>query len=86
MKRKLLTVEDRFYIEGRNALAAYQFDMPSFNLKDEIVIVRPDGAEMAATIAAAELTESSGGKMVSILLENLNKTDVPIGTEIFLKI
>lgn len=90
MNQKLFTVDDRFDIKQRNGLAVvgeYHPNLSSFNLKDEIVLARPDGTKITTNIADSEIIQTvSGNKMISILIENLTKNDVPIGTEVFLKL
>lgn len=89
MNQKLFTVEDKFGIKQRNGLAvvgAYQPVILKFKLRDEIVLVCPDNSKISAEIADSEIIQTvSGIKRISILLENFDKKDVPIGTKVFLK-
>ena len=89
MNQKLFTVGDRFYIAGQNGTVIageYQQNSPIFKIKDEIVLIQPDGTETTAEVSGIEIVKTvSGKKKTAILIENIIKEDVPIGTDVFLK-
>ncbi len=89
MKQKLFTVEDRFYISERNGTVVAsdsQPNSPTFKIEDELVLVRPDGTKIITEVGGIEMPRTvSGVRKIAILIKNVSKKDIPVGTEVFLK-
>ena len=89
MNQKLFTIEDRFYITGQNGtviVGEYQVNLPIFKVKDEIILIYPDGTETNTEVSGLEMFQTvSGKKKTAILIKDVTKEDVQIGTEVFLK-
>lgn len=87
MQQKLFTVEDRFKITGRGVVitGAQREDLPQIKLGVSVILITPDGTEISAEVAGVEdFRTVSGHKGIGILINNLTKEAVPVGTEIFL--
>ena len=89
MARCLFTVEDTFSIKGRG-LVPVPGIVPQgeerFRVGDSIIIRRPDGSHLESTIGGIEMisvTPPRPKNDVVILLKNLSKEDVPIGSEVW---
>jgi translation elongation factor EF-Tu-like GTPase len=88
MARRLFVVEDSFLIKGRG-LVPVPGIVPRgderFRVGDHIVIRRPDGSQLEWTIGGIEIfrTPPRPNSDLGILLEDLNKDDVPIGSEVW---
>ncbi len=89
MARRLFTVEDRFSIKGRG-LVPVPGIVPQgaerFRVGDPIMIRRPDGSCLGSTIAGIEMVHASPPRPkneIVIVLKDLSKEDVPIGSEIW---
>jgi hypothetical protein len=87
MARRLFTVEDTFLIEGRG-LVLVPGIVPQgderFRAGDPIRLKRPDGSEIEWKIGGVELLFTPRTHDdVFILLEGLDKGDVPIGTDVW---
>jgi len=84
MRQKLLTIDDVFKIAGRGiVITGNQPEvLPEFKIGNPIVLVLPDGREIMTKISGFDLFNVAKGS--AILIENIAKEDVPIGTEVFL--
>ena len=86
MARHLFSVEDTFLVRGRG-LVLVPGIVPQgeerFRVGDPILLKRPGGAELCATISGLELLTPNPNHEVVILLKGLGKQDVPIGTEVW---
>jgi len=87
MCRLLVVVEDRFLIKGRG-LVPLPGIVPEgkerFRPGDPILLKRPDGSTLNWKIGGLEiLTPPNPRHDVVILLNDLGKADVPVGTEIW---
>jgi hypothetical protein len=89
MARRLFVVEDTFFIK-RRGLVLVPGIVPQakerFRVGDPIVLKRPDGPRLESTIGGIEIISCSPprpGTDVVILLKNLDKAEVPIGTEVW---
>ena len=87
MSRRLFTVEDTFLIRGRG-LSLWPGVGPEgeerFRVGDALILKRPDGSMIAASIDAAYMV--FGGQprnSYPISVRGLAKQDVPIGTEVW---
>jgi hypothetical protein len=90
MRQKLFTVEDRFYVQGRKGTVLVgnaQSNTPTVNIKDEIILIRPDIIEIVTEVDGIEMPLTvSGVRKIAISIENVTKEDVPVGTEVFLRV
>ena len=89
MARRLLIVEGTFSIKGRGLVLVPGFLIlgeERFQAGDPLLIHRPDGSRLEWKIGGIEIILASPPRPrneVSILLKDLNKEDVPIGTEVW---
>jgi len=86
MRTFLLTVEDVFCITGRGCAVTAGMPDGRFVLKigAGVVLKRPDGSEVETTVRGVHLGNQGSGAPISILLADVTKADVPIGTELWL--
>jgi hypothetical protein len=87
MARRLFTIEDTFLIKGRG-LVLFPGIVPEgderFHVGDPILLKRRDGSSLAWHIGALELIFGGPPRDdVVILLRELGKNDVPVGTEVW---
>ena len=89
MARRLFVVEDTFFIKGCG-LVPVPGIVPQpderFRVGDPIVLKRPDGSHVESTIGGLEIISCSPPRPqtnVVILLKDLKKEDVPIGSEVW---
>ena len=86
MSRLLFVVEDSFEFKGRG-LVPLPGILPvgdeNFHVGDPIVLKRPDGSQLRTTIHLLLLMNPNPRNEVVILLEDLSKRDVPVGTEVW---
>ena len=88
MRQKLCTVEDRFKIPGRGTVVTgfHSADLSEFKLESPIVLVLPEGREIMTSVGGVERFQTVRGKKgIGILIKNVAKEDIPIGTEVFLE-
>ncbi len=88
MRRKLFTVTDCFKIAGRGTAIVSNRPpaLPEFEIENPIVLVLPDGQEFLSKISGIEMPITvSGTHKIAILVENLTKDEILIGTEVFLE-
>ena len=86
MGRRLFVVEDSFVIKG-HGLVLVPGLLPEgderFRVGDSISLRKPDGSAIATRIGALEFLCPNPRGEVVIMLKNLTKTDVPVGTEVW---
>ena len=86
MARRLFVVEDTFAIEGRG-LTLVPGIIPEgnevFRPGDPIMLRKPDGSFFATRIGGLEMVYPNPRRDVVIMLKDLTKADVPIGTEVW---
>jgi hypothetical protein len=86
MPRHLFTVEYVVEIKGRG-LAFVPGLKPVgdevFRAGDPILLRRPDGTQLKTAISSLELMSPNPNYEVTILLRDLTKNDVPLGTEVW---
>jgi len=90
MARRLLVVEDTFFLKNRG-LVPVPGIVPQgderFRIGDPILIRRADGSHLEWTIGGIEMIGYAFGiprqNDVVILLKDLTKEDIPIGSEIW---
>ncbi|HEY8559572.1 MAG TPA: hypothetical protein VIL74_04150 [Pyrinomonadaceae bacterium] len=88
MRRELFTVEDRFQIPGRGTvITGFQpVNLPEFKTGSAIVLVLPEGREILTEIGGIDRFQTvSGNQGIGVLVKNVGKEDIPIGTEVFLE-
>jgi hypothetical protein len=89
MARRLFVVEDTFLIKGRGLVPVPRLVPHAeerFRVGDHIVLKRPDGSRLEWTIGGIEIISASPPRPrtdLVILLKDLNKEDVPIGSEVW---
>jgi hypothetical protein len=84
--RLLLTVTGTFSIGGRGFVLVPGLRPISdehFRIGDSILLKRPDGLEIRTNIGGLELPTPNPKHEVVIMLTELSKGDVPIGTEVW---
>jgi translation elongation factor EF-Tu-like GTPase len=88
MRNLLFTVEDCFKITGRGTVVAANRppNLPDLKVGEKIVLIQPEGREIKTEIAGIEMVVTvSGVKKIALLIKDITKEDVPVGTEVFLK-
>lgn len=88
MRQELFKVEDRFKIATRGVAVtgSRREDLPGFKIGSPIVLVLPEGREIMTEVGGFDLFQTvSGGKGVAILLRNLTKEHIPVGTKVYLE-
>ena len=86
MARLLFTIEDTFFILGRG-LVPFPGIVPvrneRFRIGDPLLLKRPNGRTVMSRIAGIEMMNPPLPNFaVVVLLKELTKNDVPIGTEV----
>jgi translation elongation factor EF-Tu-like GTPase len=87
MRQKLFAIEDIFNIVGRGIVIVgeAQANLPPIKLGDAIVLILPDGTEISADNGGVDRVQTvSGNKKIGILIRNLTKAEIPVGTIAFL--
>lgn len=87
MKTFVYTVEDVFQITGRGCVV--MAGLPDGELAVRpgagVVLKRPDGSEITTTVRGTDPgVRGENGVSLAILLAEITKDDVPIGTEVWL--
>src|SRR5262245_60296636 len=87
MDRLLFVVEDTFMIRGRGLVTLPGIkpsDDERFKRGDPILLKRPDGKARRWCICGVEMPMTPAPRLeIPVLLEGLEKDDVPIGTEVW---
>lgn len=87
MKQFLFRVVDRFDIEGRGLVVIPgipEGGIESFKVGARIGLVLPDGKKIFTSVQGIEvLFPRVPGREMPVLLDNLKKSDVPVGTEVW---
>jgi hypothetical protein len=85
MARRLFTVSDTFLIRGRGLVPVPGLPISEerFRAGDPLLLKRPDGTELRTTIGSLEILDPNPTNQVVVLLKELVKEDVPIGTEVW---
>jgi hypothetical protein len=89
MPRCLYTVEASFFIKGRGLVLVPKIvpqEEKRLRVGDRVEIRRPDGSRLESCIGGIEIAHSSPPRPTCeawILLRELTKEDVPIGSEIW---
>ena len=84
MPRRVFTVADTFTIRGRGVVllpGLLPIEDERFRIGDVLLLKRTDGTEKRVTISGLDLF--SGTPEVPVLLDGLEKSDVPVGTEVW---
>jgi translation elongation factor EF-Tu-like GTPase len=82
----LFTVEDSFAISGRGLVPVpgiVPIGTERFKVGDSITLVRPDGTRVSTSIGGLEIMNPNPKNEIVILLRELSKEEVPIGTEVW---
>jgi hypothetical protein len=85
-QRRLFAVTDTFTVTGRGLVlipGLIPIDDEHFKAGDPILLRSPDGRETRTSIDALELPHPNLKNEVLIMLRDLVKDDVPVGTEVW---
>ena len=86
MGRRLFSVEHTFVVKG-HGLVLVPGIVPEgdecFRAADPILLRKPDGTTIATRIGALELLCPNPRGDVVVMLKELAKADVPVGTEVW---
>lgn len=91
MRRKILTVEETFKIKGRGLILAGEFDFNSATIKvgDELIIIRPDGEAVSLSVKGLDCIRredlSEPPRHLALMVGNVDKEAIPIGSEVFIE-
>ena len=86
MSRLLFTVTDTFLIRNRGLILFPGIQAAadeSFRIGTPVLLRRPDCSERPAEISGHEMATPKLREAIPILIKDLSKTDVPIGTEVW---
>jgi hypothetical protein len=86
MPRCLFTVEDTFIIKGPGLIpvpGVVPIGKERFRIGDPLLLKRPDGTSLGATIDGLELLCPNPRGDVVILLKDFSKENTPVGTEVW---
>ena len=86
MSRRLFVVQDVFEIRGRGVVMLPGIVVQEgelFRHGDPIHLKRPDGSVVESQIGSLVLVTPNPGHEVVILIKELTKADIPIGTEVW---
>ena len=84
--RLLLVVEDTFLIQGRGIVPVpgiIPIGSERFRIGGTLVLRRPDGTELTTRVGGLELFDPNPRGDVVVLLKDLSKEEIPIGTEVW---
>ncbi len=87
MSHLLFIVEDTFLIRGRGLVLAPGIphsDQTRIRVGDPLQLKRPNGSTFETAIAGIEFLTPNPMRVTPILLTNLCKDDVPVGTEVWI--
>jgi len=86
-QRRVFTVTDTFTVTGRGLVllpGLIPIGTERFRAGDPILLRSPNGRETRTSIGALELPHPNPKCEVLIMLKEIAKDDVPIGTEVWL--
>lgn len=87
MSRRLLVVEDRFLIKGRGLIVCPGIELGAEPIRvgDLVELRRPDGTSLRWRIGGVEIAMGAppDRRAPLMLLQDLGKEDLPVGTEIW---
>ena len=86
MARRLFTVTDRFLIQGRGLVLVpgiLPVEDERFRAGDPLMLKRPDGLEIMTTIGGIDFLRPNPNHVVPVMLKDLGKDDVAVGTEVW---
>jgi hypothetical protein len=85
-QRRLFIITDTFTVTGRGLVLVpglIPIGDERFKAGDPILLRAPDGQETRTSIATLELPHPNPRNEVLIMLRDLGKDDVPVGTEVW---
>lgn len=87
MREKIFVIEDHFQIKGRGLIITGKIEKKSSELKIgiPIIVCRPDGSEVETKIAGIDRFRPPNFEIEAILIHNLTKDDLPIGSSVFIR-
>ncbi|HLL88459.1 MAG TPA: hypothetical protein VK324_04085 [Tepidisphaeraceae bacterium] len=86
MRRLLFNVEEIFLIRARGVVLVpgiVPIGDERFRIGDGLRLKRPDGTEVTTTIGGLDMFTCSTKRDMPVLLKDLGKEDVPVGTEVW---
>ena len=86
MPRHLFTVSDTFMIHGRGLIPVpgiVPVGEECFRVGDPLLLKRPDGSEVRTAIGGLAHLDPNPNREVVVLLKELTKDNVPVGTEVW---
>ena len=86
MREKIFVIEDHFEIKGRGLIITGKIEKKSSRLKigTPIIVYRPDGSEVKTKVAGTERFRPPNFENEAILVHNLTKDNLPIGSSVFI--
>ena len=86
MREKIFIIEDHFQIKGRGVIITGKTEKKSTELRigTPIIICRPDGKEIETKVGGIDIFNPPNFKNVAILVHNLTKDDLLIGSSVFI--
>lgn len=86
MRQKIFVIEDHFQIKGRGLIIVGKIEKELTELKigTPMIICRPDGSEVETKVAGIDMFSPPNFEFEAILVYNLTKDDIPIGSSVFI--
>jgi hypothetical protein len=88
MRERLFIVTDCFEIHRRGTAVVGErpTNLPDFTIGSPIVLISPEDEEITTEVSGFDFSSTfSGVGLIAILIKNLHKKDIPVGTEVFLE-
>jgi hypothetical protein len=89
MEQELFTIEDCFKIFGQGVaiVGKDQLNFQKINIGTFVVLFYPNGTEIITEISGIERIQTvSGIKKTALLIKNVAKEHIPVGTKVLLDI
>lgn len=88
MREKLFIIEDHFQIKGRGLIITgkRRKNPAELRIGTQLFIRRPDGKEIETKVGSIEMLNPPNFKNEAILVHNLTKDDLPIGSSVFVNL
>ena len=85
MLKKIFIIEESFRIKGRGLIIVREKPDKSFELgmKTPLIIISPDGKEISAKVVGIEMLSPPNFKIEAISIGDFSKSDVPIGSTVY---
>jgi hypothetical protein len=85
MRKKVFTIKDHFLITGRGLIIVGERADKNLwlRMKMPLIIVKPNGEQLNTYVGGLESFSPPNFKTEAILIHDLTKDDLPIGSEVF---